>query len=112
MDITSEIRDNVLVVHLSGSLDTLASPQLRQAECLSRRSHHTVLDLARVQYMDSAGLGAIVSVMKGLREAQKKIALASPGPMVTKVLAVTAVDKIIPIKPSVEEAVALLAQEG
>lgn len=64
-----------------------------------------VLDLARVQFLDSSGLGAIVAVKK-LLGPDRVLELACLTPTVEKVFRLTRMDGIFTIHPSLEVAVA------
>ena len=51
-----------------------------------------VLDMTRVEFLDSSGLGALVAVMKLLPG--RRLELAGCGPVVGKVLALTKMDRV------------------
>jgi len=55
-----------------------------------------ILDLAQVDFIDSSGLGAIVTVMKFLAPACR-LELAAPSPMVCRVFRMTRMDKVFVI---------------
>lgn len=63
-----------------------------------------VLDLARVQFLDSSGLGAIVAVKK-LLGPDRALELAGLTPTVEKVFRLTRMDSIFTIHSSLEVAV-------
>lgn len=62
-----------------------------------------VLDLGKVEFIDSSGLGAIVAAMKQLGPGQK-LDLAALTPGVEKVFRLTRMDTVFGIYPSVEDA--------
>ena len=51
-----------------------------------------VMDMTRVEFLDSSGLGALVAVMKILPS--KRLELAGTGPVVKKVLSLTKMDRV------------------
>jgi anti-sigma B factor antagonist len=63
---------------------------LQQAIVGQRR---VVIDMAKVSFIDSSGLGALVSVRKSLGEAGE-IQLKNTGPFVSKVLRLTKLDQV------------------
>ena len=63
-----------------------------------------VLDLGAVGFVDSGGLGAIVSVMKQLRNGQN-LELAALTPNVDRVFRLTRMDTVFPIHERIEDAV-------
>ena len=108
MTIVSEIRDGVAVAHLSGSLDLPAGKQFRESAEIEARKSDLIFDMAQVDFMDSAGLAALVLVIRGHKSVGKRCALAAPTPIVAKILKVTAIHQLAPIEESLESALRLL----
>ena len=67
---------------------------------------HLILDMSGVSFLDSAGVGALVSLFVSRRNAGKSFALAGLTQQGTAVLQVSGVLKLLPSYLSVEEAVA------
>lgn len=61
-----------------------------------------ILDLSRVEFLDSSGLGAVVSIMKQLGEGCR-LELAGLAPSVEKVFRLTRMDQIFTIHPELPE---------
>lgn len=61
-----------------------------------------ILDLSRVSFLDSSGLGAVVAVMKMLAPGQE-LELAGLTPTVAKVFALTRMDSVFTIHPGVPD---------
>ncbi|MBR9650214.1 STAS domain-containing protein [Thalassovita aquimarina] len=66
---------------------------------------HVILDLSRVNFIDSSGLGAIVAAMKQLGRG-RVMHLAGLQPNVDKVFRLTRMDTIFRIHDSVDQALA------
>lgn len=99
MDILAEALDGALVVRLGEErLDAAIAIQFkdRMREIATQPSERVVLDLSRVAFVDSSGLGAIVSVMKFLAPA-RKLELAGLTPTVEKVFRLTRMDSVFTI---------------
>jgi anti-sigma B factor antagonist len=62
-----------------------------------------VLDLSRVEFIDSSGLGAIVAAMKSMGQA-RKLALAGLTPNVERVFKLTRMDSVFSVFPTLEGA--------
>ncbi|MWD29206.1 STAS domain-containing protein [Aquicoccus sp. SCR17] len=62
-----------------------------------------VLDLGRVEFVDSSGLGAIVAAMKQLEEG-RRLELAGLAPLVDRVFRLTRLDTVFRIHRDLEEA--------
>ena len=91
----------------SGDLDLATAPRLRQdlVEASASGSSLVVLDLRRVDFLDSVGLSVIVGGHKRLRHEGRMLALAAPQAIVRRVLGVTRLDALIPTYDTVDEAV-------
>ena len=108
MTITSETRGGFAVAHLSGSLDSPAGKNFRETPEIEVRKTDLILDMAKVDFMDSAGLAALVLVIRGHKSAGKRCALAAPTPIVARILKITAIHQLAPIEDSLEGAIRVL----
>ncbi|MEX0834193.1 MAG: STAS domain-containing protein [Actinomycetota bacterium] len=96
------------VIRVEGDLDLHTAPRLRDhihrlAEADVKK---LIVDLIAVDFMDSSGLGALVSGLKRLREREGTMSLVCTSGSVLKVLAITGLDRAFPIFDSVDEAAA------
>lgn len=69
-----------------------------------------ILDLSRVEFIDSSGLGAIVAAMKHLGK-DRKLALAGLTPAVQRVFQLTRMDSVFNVFPTLEGALSALKSE-
>jgi anti-sigma B factor antagonist len=76
-------------------------PQLR-AEAARR----VVLDLSGVSFLDSAGVGALVSLFVSRRNQGKEFGLAALPPQASAVVTVAGLQNLLPLYKTVEEATA------
>jgi anti-sigma B factor antagonist len=69
---------------VTGEVDADAAPMLREQmrELATEGAAHLIADLGQVDFLDSTGLGAIVSGLKRLREAGGSLPLVT-GPIKT-----------------------------
>lgn len=65
-----------------------------------------VLDLSGVNFLDSAGVGALVSLFVNRRNQGKTFALAALSPQGSAVVAVAGLQNLLPIYKTVDEAIA------
>jgi anti-anti-sigma factor len=95
--------DDVTVYHLKGklSLETVAGfiPRMRL-----ETAKHVILDMSGVNFLDSAGVGALVSLFVNRRNQGKAFALAALTPQATAVVTVAGLQKLLPVSKIVEEA--------
>jgi len=65
-----------------------------------------ILDMSGVSFLDSAGVGALVQLFVHRRNAGKRFALAALTQQGNAVIQVAGLAKLLPIHPSVQEALA------
>lgn len=107
MNLQTQTRPRVLSVQvLEDRIDAASAIQFkeRMRDLTKGGDQRVVLDLARVQFLDSSGLGAIVAVKK-LLGADRAFELAGLTPTVEKVFRLTRMDTFFTIHPSLEAAV-------
>ena len=63
-----------------------------------------VLDMSGVNFLDPAGVGALVSLFVSRRNQGKTLALAALTPQATAVVIVAGLQKLLPVSQTVEEA--------
>jgi anti-anti-sigma factor len=96
----------VTIYQLKGrlSLETVAGfiPRMRL-----ETAKHVILDMSGVSFLDSAGVGALVSLFVNRRNQGKTFALAALTPQATAVVTVAGLQKLLPVAKTVEEAAAV-----
>jgi len=94
------------IVDVEGEIDVLTSPRLKTALAgiVDAGSSTIVINLGRVEYMDSTGLGVIVSAMKRLREKDGTMVLTGLSPHLTKIFEITGLRKAFEIYPTESDA--------
>jgi anti-sigma B factor antagonist len=96
------------VLAIEGEVDVYTSPQLKQEIIKLAESglKRLIIDLSKVEYMDSTGLGVLISGLKRLRESDGNLALVGPGVRITRIFEITGLDKIFDIYQTESEAAA------
>ena len=116
MDVQLSVRPGrrCMVVEVAGELDMATSPQLHESlqRVLDAGTHNVVVDLARVGFMDSSALGALVTIFNAANERGGQLCLAAVQPLVRDVLAVTSVDRAIAVYDTVLAAEASMPSAG
>jgi len=111
MLLSDELRGNLMILKVWESrLDASKAPTLRRAlfERIERGHQSIVLDLADVDFMDSAALSALIAAVKKLGPVGT-ISVASMRLPVARLFSVTKMDRVIPVKTTVREAIRGLA---
>lgn len=105
MDITVQCRAHMLVLRVDGERIDAASAisfKERMRELIRQPGDPVILDLSNVSFLDSSGLGAVVSVMK-LLEKPRKMELSGLTPNVMKVFRLTRMDSIFVLHPDIPD---------
>lgn len=96
------------LVELVGEADVTNSDALRDvldAE-VAKQPRTLILDLSELRFMDSSALHVILRANRAMDRQGGVVALAGPRDPVAKMLRLTAADQLIPVFPTVSEAVA------
>ncbi|MBD8704023.1 STAS domain-containing protein [Frigoribacterium sp. CFBP 13712] len=94
------------VISPQGRLTVVSTPQLRTevATRIEAGDRLIIVDLSQTTFVDSSGLGALVSCLKSARQAGGDLRLVAPTEQVSMVLKLTNLDRILQPRASVEEA--------
>ena len=95
---TIERVGDVHVVTLRGEVDAFVSPSLRQEfrRLVEDEGASTiVVDLEAVTFLDSSGLGALVSVLRRLGERGGRLRIVSPRTNASRIFALTGLDGVL-----------------
>jgi len=94
------------VLSLSGEVDVANVARVREAalKLLERQIKRLIVDLSNVEYMDSSGLGALVALLKRVRESGGQMPLAGAKPRVRRLFEITGLDQIFSLHEDVPAA--------
>ncbi len=96
------------IVSVYGEVDVATTPDLRELliKLVAEGSNRLVLDLEGVDFLDSTGLGTIVSILKRTRTHGGDLRLVCTQARITRLFEITGLDKALPLLPSLDLAVA------
>ncbi|MCZ4516545.1 anti-sigma B factor antagonist [Streptomyces phaeochromogenes] len=102
-----------VVLRVSGEMDLVTSPVLRQRvhDAVADGRHSVVLDLSGVLFCDSSGVGVLIATRRLLRSCQGRLRLILPaqgavdGSHVNRVLGALGVRRLFDVYPDVDAAV-------
>ena len=105
---TRQAGNGVTVVAPTGRLDVAGAPALKEAisEAMKNGPPRVVIDMEGVSFVDSTGLGSVISALKQIRGSQGDLRLAAPNQQARVVLELTTLDRVFPYFATVEEALA------
>ena len=94
------------VLHLDGRLTMVSATTLRAAvdRAVAAGRPKVVVDLAATTFLDSSGLGALVSSLKATRQAGGDLRIAAPTGQARTVLGLTNLDRVLRPYERVEDA--------
>jgi len=101
-----QVENGVTVVAPTGRLDLAGAPALKEAisEVVKTGPPRIVIDMGGVSFVDSTGLGSVISALKQIRGSQGELRLAAPNQQARVVLELTTLDRVFPYYATVEEA--------
>lgn len=101
-----ELLANGAVIALAGELDAFDAPELRRTfeTVLESEPLLVVLDLADVTFLDSTVLGAIVGLLRRVREAGGELRTVLPKTTARRIFEITNLVTALDISPSRDEA--------
>lgn len=104
MDLSMVTRsaDGATVIALAGEVDIYTAPRLREelTRTISRGSHHLVVDLSGVEFLDSSGLHALVGALKKVRTYDGSLRLVGARDRVLKIFRITHLTKVFDLEPT------------
>jgi anti-sigma B factor antagonist len=110
MNLDEQVVDGILVLKLiEKRLDASVAAAFKEQVVgyINQGHKRIVLDLANVDFIDSSGLGAMVSCLK-LAGVKGRIALCGVAGPVLSMLQLTRMDKVFAVHPTAEQALAAL----
>lgn len=108
LSVTSREQGDRTVVEVSGEIDVYTAPVLRERlnDLVGEGHHHLVVDMEKVDFLDSTGLGVLVGGLKRVRSHDGSLHLVCTQEKILKVFRITGLTKVFPIHDSVDAAVA------
>ncbi len=99
MEIQKRKEGDVTILTLDGRLDLTSASSLKEAskDILENDSKKMILNLDRVDFINSSGLGALVSILKEVRNSQGSMRLSNLAPYVKEIFDITQLTNIFDI---------------
>jgi anti-sigma B factor antagonist len=102
MDMKSRYNDklNIWGVDLSGEIDIYNADKLRENlhELINKNPASINIDCKNLKYIDSTGLGVLVSALKKVKDYDGEVALKNLKPHIAKIFELTGLSKIMKIE--------------
>ena len=103
-----EIDAETQVIELGGEIDLYTAPEFkeRMVALIEDGKKRIVVDLSAATFIDSTTLGVLVGGVKRLRPTGGSLALVCTDQNITKIFEITGLDRVFPIHPSRDAALA------
>ncbi|HEY9812921.1 MAG TPA: STAS domain-containing protein [Candidatus Sericytochromatia bacterium] len=108
---THEVKENYQLFRLTGLLDAFSEPTFRKVvgKYIEDGPKHIVLDLSKIDFVDSSGLGALVQLVKKAQSVEGSLQIVSNA-RVTQTVKLVRLEQFLSLQPSVETALEKIAQ--
>ncbi len=110
MDLSLETRQekNRTIIEVGGEIDVYTAPKLREAitSLVDEGQRDLIIDLEKVEFMDSTGLGVLVGGLKRVRTHEGSLELVCTQERLLKIFRITGLGKVFAIHSSQAEALA------
>lgn len=96
--------DAAAVVRVQGDVDMATADILEDVLAGMEPTARLVVDLSACGFIDSSGLGVLVTASRRAREAGAAVAVVAHEPATLRVLEIAALDTIVTVHPTLESA--------
>ncbi|MEO6472892.1 MAG: STAS domain-containing protein [Aeromicrobium sp.] len=96
------------VIEVGGEVDVYTAPKLRESIVTAVDEGHNrlIVDVERVDFLDSTGLGVLVGSLKRVRAEGGSLDIVCTNERILKIFDITGLDKVFGLHTSVEAAIA------
>ncbi len=94
------------IVEVGGEIDVYTAPRLREqlVDMVSEGKYHLIVDMEKVEFLDSTGLGVLVGGLKRVRAHDGSLSLVCTQERILKIFRITGLTKVFRIYDDVGEA--------
>lgn len=112
MEIKLKKYSSVYIIEVIGDMDLYSSFELKDvvAKMIARNIKLYALDLGKVDYIDSSGIGVLIHIYSTIKKAGNKLKIAHVHGSVEKVIRLTKLNSYFPIVPTLKEAISQLVK--
>ncbi len=114
-DVSVVQRGDVVVVDVDGEIDRSNAGQVADSlfKAVPNVATAVVLDLSRTAYIDSSGVQLLFTIATRLGKRQQQLRAVVPdGARIARLLSVVALDRTVPLHPTLDDALAEVRGDG
>lgn len=99
MKITQKADGDINIIGLQGRLDLTSASELKDAsrDIIEKENCKLILNMEAVDFINSSGLGALVSILKDVRTSKGTLKLSNLAPYVKEIFDITQLSNIFDI---------------
>jgi anti-sigma B factor antagonist len=107
LKLSNSNKDGIEIVDVEGEIDYTA-PRLRELliELVNKKNYQLVVNMEKVEFLDSTGLGVLVGGLKRVRAHDGSLDLVCTQERILKIFRITGLTKVFGIHESVDQAIA------
>ena len=106
MEISQRKADRVVILDIQGEIDLYNAPEIKDTmqKLIKAQKYSIIINLEKVSYIDSSGIGALISSLSNLKKYQGSLKIINVYASVKKVFELTKLTSFFEIYDSEEEA--------
>lgn len=108
---TKEV-NSIPIIKLEGEIDVYTAPRVksRMIDLVDQGKYDIIIDLQKIDFLDSSGLGVLVGGLKRVKPHEGSIVLVINEERIMKIFKITGLNKVFPIYESEEKALENISQ--
>ena len=93
-------QENSWYITLSGEIDIYNAPDLKTSllSLIDQNKGNIIIDCKELKYIDSTGLGVLISALRKVKDYDGEIAIKNLKPYIHKIFSITGLDKVFAIE--------------
>ena len=106
MQVKIDEKDGIKICYAEGDIDINTSPQMKKSfdKLVQTKSGKVIINLQKVEYIDSSGLATLVEILKNFKNFGGKLKLCNLSNKVKSLFEITKLEKLFDITDTEEEA--------
>ena len=106
LSLTSRTEGDFEIIEVGGEIDVYTAPKLREAIVAAVDAGHThlIIDVQKVDFLDSTGLGVLVGALKRVRADGGSLDIVCTQERILKIFEITGLDKVFGLHTSIDDA--------
>jgi anti-sigma B factor antagonist len=108
MDITTRASGEIVILDITGEIDLYNAPEIKDIinKMIEDQKYNVIINLEKVSYIDSSGIGALISSLSNLKKYQGGLKIINVYASVKKVFELTKLTSFFEIYDSEDNAIA------